>query len=271
MEFLKNRIQMVYGIIMGTNINDPEQLSLQARIDNISGLIPSTLGETFNLSSINIYVLGYNNKKQLVGNPNIITTLTNDNLPLTLTSNIKSYLSNFKLLTDIVTINDGYIVNFGVMFDLIAEKYANKQEVKLNCIQKIKDYFRIEKMQFNQPIYKSQLEYELMGVEGVRSIGHVTITQDLDYFIPNGGGESLNSPTYTYSFSSDGTGADLDGDGISDGSFVVAGGGTTGYGYKYDFPTALSDDGTIVVPPNIGTPTVFELKNPNQNIQGRVR
>ena len=32
-------------------------------------------------------------------------------------------------------------------------------------------------MQFNQPIYKSQLEYELMGVEGVRSIGHVTISQ----------------------------------------------------------------------------------------------
>jgi len=269
MEFLKNRIQMVYGIIMGTNINDPEQLSLQARIDNISGLIPSTLGETFNLSSINIYVLGYNNKKQLVGNPNIITTLTNDNLPLTLTSNIKSYLSNFKLLTDIVTINDGYIVNFGVMFDLIAEKYANKQEVKLKCIQKIKDYFRIEKMQFNQPIFKSQLEYELMGVEGVRSIGHVTITQDNDYFYDDG--ESLNSPTYTYSYVAGDGNIDIDNDGAPDGSFVVAGGGTTGYGYKYDFPTALSDDGTIVVPPNIGTPTVFELKNPNQNIQGRVR
>ena len=31
------------------------------------------------------------------------------------------------------------------------------------------------------------------------------------------------------------------------------------------------DDGTIVLPPNLATPTVFELKNPNQNIQGRVR
>ena len=256
-------------IINGVPMDDLN--GLQGRIDNVSGLIPSISGDVVSLSSINIYVLGYNNKKQLVGNPNIITTLTNDNLPLTLTSNIKSYLSNFKLLTDIVTINDGYIVNFGVMFDLIAEKYANKQEVKLNCIQKIKDYFRIEKMQFNQPIYKSQLEYELMGVEGVRSIGHVTITQDLDYFIPNGGGESLNSPTYTYSYTAGDGNIDIDNDGAPDGSFVVADGGTTGYGYKYEFKDALSEDGTIVVPPNIGTPTVFELKNPNQNIQGRVR
>ena len=30
-------------------------------------------------------------------------------------------------------------------------------------------------------------------------------------------------------------------------------------------------DGTIVRPPHSSTPAVFELKNPNQNIQGRVR
>ena len=222
------------------------------------------------LSTINIYILGYNNRKQLVGNPNTNSTGTNDNLPLTLMTNIKKYLENFKLLTDTITLNDGYIVNFGVIFDVIAEKYANKQEVKLKCIQKIKDYFRIEKMQFNQPIFKSDLEYELMGVEGVRSIGHVTITQKDDYN-SDIADANLKDSTYTYSFSTAGTGADIDGDGVSDGSFVVASGGTTGYGYKYNFQNALSDDGTIIVPPLISTPTVFELKNPNTNIQGRVR
>jgi len=215
--------------------------------------------------TINIYVLGYNNRKQLVGNPHF----SSDNLPMTLMTNIKKYLENFKLMTDVITLNDGYIVNFGVMFDVIAEKYADKQKVKLDCIQKIKDYFRIEKMQFNQPIFKSQLEYELMGVEGVRSIGHVTITQDLDYFYEDG--ESLTSPTYTYSFDNSVLAVDIDGIPGLDGSFVVADGGTDGYGYKYDFKTALSDDGTIILPPNLATPTVFELKNPNTNIEGRVR
>ena len=239
-------------------------------LDNIPTETPdvNNLARELELGTVNIYLLGYNNRKQLVGNPHTRTTLTNDKLPDTLLSNIKKYLENFKLMTDVVTLNDGYIVNFGVMFDVIAEKYANKQQVKLACIQKIKDYFRIEKMQFNQPIYKSQLEFELMGVEGVRSIGHVTITQDRDYFYQDG--ESLTSPTYTYSHTND-SGVDLDGDGVNDPGYIVADGGTGGYGYKYNFQIALSDDGTIIVPPNTGTPAVFELKNPNTNIQGRVR
>ncbi len=223
-------------------------------------------GTGIDISTINIYVLGYDNQKQLVGNPHF----TDVSLPNTLTSNIKSYLNNFKLLTDVITINDGYVVNFGVFFDVIAEKYANKQQVKINCIEKIKDYFNISKMQFNQPIYKSQLEFELMGIEGVRSIGHVTITQEIDYF-DGDNGDVFESPLYTYSFSNQGNGSDIDGDGVPDGGFVEADGGTAGYGFKYNFQNALSEDGTIVVPPNTATPTVFELKNPNQNIQGRVR
>ena len=106
-----------------------------------------------------------------------------------------------------------------------------------------------------------------MGVEGVLSIGHVTITQHEDF---NGDGDLLLNPTYTYSHTND-SGVDLDGDGINNPGYIVADGGTAGYGYKYNFQIALSDDGTIIVPPNITTPTVFELKNPNQNIQGRVR
>jgi len=108
-----------------------------------------------------------------------------------------------------------------------------------------------------------------MGVEGVRSIGHVTITQENDYFIPDGGGENLDSPTFSYLYTTSGGDVDIDGDGVPDGSFITN--DTTGYGYKYEFKNALSEDGTIIVPPNVATPTVFELKNPNQNIQGRVR
>ena len=218
----------------------------------------SALARELELGTINIYLLGYNNRKQLVGNPHTNTTFTDDNLPLTLTSNLKKYLSNFKLMTDVVTLNDGYIVNFGVIFDVIAEKYADKQKVKLDCIQKIKDYFRIEKMQFNQPIYKSQLEFELMGVEGVRSIGHVTITQKEDYNSDVADAD-LGSATYTYSKEDDIYVDQSNGE------------GTAGYGFKYDFSIALSDDETIIVPPQISTPAVFELKNPNTNIQGRVR
>jgi len=126
-------------------------------------------------------------------------------------------------------------------------------------------------MQFNQPIFKSKLEFELMGIEGVRSIGHVTITQEKDYFFDDG--ELLTPPTFTYSFSQNGAGVDLDGDGVIDGGFTIPNTASEflNYNYRYDFKSALSNDGTIIVPPNTSTPAVFELKNPNQNIQGRVR
>tara|TARA_Y100000996_G_scaffold280664_1_gene221421 strand:+ start:3219 stop:5471 length:2253 start_codon:yes stop_codon:yes gene_type:complete len=217
------------------------------------------------LTTINIYCLSYNSQKQLVGNPHADSLGVSDSVPQTLLTNTNNYLQNFKMLTDTLTFNDGYVVNFGVIFDVIAERYVDKQKVKLDCIQKIKDYFRIEKMQFNQPIYKSKLEYELMGVEGVRSVGHITLTQDRDYFYDDmagnstGEGEEFNPPLYTYSYRSDGE------------TFEIS--QAVGYGYKYDFSLqgALSDDKTIIIPPQVSTPTVFELKFPDQNIIGRVR
>ena len=259
---LPNKIQALLDADLLPYIADNQ--SIVTNVRDAANQLPSNLIiNDNNFGTIDIYVLAYNLNKQLIGNPHTNTTLTDDNLPTTLTSNISNYLENFKLLTDVVTINDGYIVNFGVIFDVIAEKYANKQEVKLNCIQKIKDYFKIEKMQFNQPINKSQLEYEIMGVEGVRSIGHVTLTQYSDYFYSDPQEMTLSVNTYRYSYDSD-TGNYQD-------DTLNGGDGTVGYGYKYDFNYATSDDGTIILPPTTDTPAVFELKNPNINIQGRVR
>ena len=44
--------------------------------------------------------------------------------------------------------------------------------------------------------------------------------------------------------------------------------GTSGYGWKYDFQSALYKG--VILPPSPDNPGVFELKNPNQNIKGVV-
>ena len=76
-------------------------------------------------------------------------------------------------------------------------------------------------MQFGQPIFVSQLEYELMSLDGVRGINYVTITQNSDY----NGYSTLNNPTYLYSFDPAANN--------SAGGFTTEG-GTEGYGYKFD-------------------------------------
>ena len=43
-------------------------------------------------------------------------------------------------------------------------------------------------------------------------------------------------------------------------------GGESGYGFKYSFDGSLVDD---IYRPSV-TPSVFELKNPNQDIYGKV-
>ena len=142
---------------------------------------------------------------------------------------------------------------------MLAHQHANKSQVKLKCIEKIKEYFRIEKMQFSQPIYVSQLEYELMDIDGVRAVNQVCITQNQEYdktgiLIPEGQTLFESGGAYYYSLQS---------------GEITTDQGNAGYGYLYDFSGAY--DNGIIRPPDPSNPGVFELKYPNRNIIGVVR
>ena len=218
--------------------------------------------------TINAHILSYDKNKNLVGNPHANTgTLTGvtDFVPTILKNNIKNYLENYKILTDFVSIQDGYVINFGVVFEVVAHRFSNKAEVKVRCIDAIRNYFNIDKMQFGQPMNVGQLEYELMGVDGVRSVNFVCVTQQTAYDksgtdIP---GVGFTNPLYTYSVNDGNT------DNIVTSDELSSGGGTPGYGWKYNFKGAYSDG--IILPANPNNPAVFELKNPNQNIIGVVK
>ena len=249
--------------ISATQIQDINALIGQIPSGDV--LLSSGVGE------IRIYILSYNVSKSLFGNPAAGQTNTNDDIPVILKNNLSRYIDNFRILTDSVEILDGFIINFGVFFDVVAHKYANKQEVKVLCIEKIKEYFKIEKMQFSQAIYVSQLEYELMNIDGVAAVNYVTITQDVDWRDPSYGTQNydaaqLGQNTFKYYLAS-GTTGDFVFDGISD--VTVSSDGTEGYGWKYSFQDAYENG--IILPPSPEAPGVFELKNPNQNIKGRVR
>ena len=217
-------------------------------------LLPEQALDPNPLGSIKVFILSYDNTKSLVGNPLAAQNNLSDGIPDLLKNNIKNYLDNYKILTDTIEISDGYIVNFGVSFEVVAHKHSNRQEVKIACIERIKQYFNVDFMQFVQPIYLGKLEYELMSVEGVRSVNDVTLTQDL------GDGAGL-----LFKYSMDGDILNINGnaqDGIN--------------GYKYNFSPQNEEgegganvNGTIL-PANPNNPAIFELKNPNQNIRGVV-
>ena len=116
-------------------------------------------------------------------------------------------------------------------------------------------------MQFKSPIYVGDIEYRLMDIDGVRSVNHITITQDIDYRDASGG-TAFTTPLYNTVY--------------HNGAFKTAtdmgdGAGTIGYGYKYNFAEVWATGGNQNILSPSQTPAVFEIKNPNTDIKGIVR
>jgi hypothetical protein len=109
-------------------------------------------------NAINLYVLGYNNKKKL-------TTLNSY-----VKSNLAKYLEPYRVLNDNVNILDGFVINIGVNFSIRVHKNYNMSDVLIRCIDAIKNYFDINKWQMNQPIYINDLNVLLNSIDGVRTV-----------------------------------------------------------------------------------------------------
>ena len=145
------------GVIQG-DVLTPEVLQTEF-IDKGESLKVSDLEVRVpNPMALNFYVLGYNNNKQLV-NVNEATK-----------RNIKTYMGQYRILTDAINLKNAYVINIGIRFTIYAKRGYNKEEVIFNCIQKVKDYFNIDKWQINQPIIMSDVAYQISLVDGVNSV-----------------------------------------------------------------------------------------------------
>lgn len=112
---------------------------------------------------VNLYVLGYNQQKKLV-------TLNSD-----VKRNLRTYIDQYRILTDEVRILDAFVVNIGVEFDIVVFKNYNMNEVLLRCIDVIRDFFNIDRWQINQPIILADLYAAIASVDGVQSVKRVEV------------------------------------------------------------------------------------------------
>jgi len=124
----------------------------------------TSLSEINNPFAINMYLLGYDVNKNL------------SNLNKAIKQNLKTYLSEYRMLTDGVNIIDGFIINIGCDFEIICYSNYNKREVLANCLVALQSYFNIDNWTFNKPINISEIELILANVEGVMSVPSVKIS-----------------------------------------------------------------------------------------------
>lgn len=162
-----------------------------------------------NRLALSLYVLAFNNDGHLVkASPS-------------LKRNLKTYLSQYIMLTDAVDIKDAFVVNIGVKFEIVTLPSYQSRDVLLNCTEALKKALQRDQLTINQPINISNLYTLLDRVKGVQTVKKV---------------ELVNK----------------------------AGGKYSEYGY--DVKGATRDN---VLYPSFD-PCCFEVKYPNQDIEGRV-
>ena len=111
--------------------------------------------------AMNMYVLGFNQDKQLVS------------LNQAIKENLKTYLGYYRMLTDAINIKDAFIINIGVDFEISVLSNYNSNETLLKCINELKIFFDIDRWQINQPVIKSEIVNLLGNVKGVQSVINV--------------------------------------------------------------------------------------------------
>ena len=122
-----------------------------------------TSEEESNPLALNLYTLSYDKNKKL--------TETGEATK----ENIKQYLSQYRLMTDAINIKDGYIINFGINFEIIVIPSYNANEMLLKGISALKQKYAIDRVQFNEPILISEIYSTLSAIEGVQSVTNVGV------------------------------------------------------------------------------------------------
>ena len=224
----------------GDSLSTDDRDTIERLFDNVISFADD---EEFN-PTVDLYVLSYDAERKLIAPPELIKR------------NIQNYLGQFRMLSDKIRILPGYVINFGVVFDVMTFPGYDSSVIKSNCIEAIKSFYSTDKMQFKQILYTADIVNLLNGLEGIKAVNDVVFTQD-NNFVDNK--SMFNPPLYSKSINSIGNITTVN---------------DAGYGHLYDFQqffdTINSPAGRGVVLPAYD-PAVFEIKNPDTDIKGVVR
>jgi hypothetical protein len=160
---LQEFTDLVMGFVNTPDASEPTQDTVQTEIRDFLVGKTSNDNEKNNPFAINLYMLGLDGTGRLT------------QINRAVKENLKTYLNEYKILTDGVNFSDGFIINIGVNFEVTCYPNFNKSEIVAKCILDLKDYFNIDKWAFNQTINLNQVELLLANVEGVSSVPMVEI------------------------------------------------------------------------------------------------
>ena len=109
----------------------------------------------------------------------VVSTTTNGELSLasdSLKTNLKTWLSKYKMINDTVDILDAVIVNIGLNFEVITELTKDTNLILNDCLTAVKEALT-EKLNIGEPFYLTDIYKTLNAVNGVIDTKNVSIYQ----------------------------------------------------------------------------------------------
>ena len=134
------------------------------------------------LENLNLYILSENANQEFT------------NASEALKNNLRTYLTQFKIIGDSVEIKDAFVINITIDFEIIVFPNFNNNDVILSCITSLQEYFSRDKWQINQPILLREIFIRLDKISGVQTVKDIIIT--------NKAGTSSGYSQYGYYISS---------------------------------------------------------------------
>ena len=162
---------MVRALSLPSNYGNISKIHIES--EKLSNLLP---GET--PSILNMFTLAYDVNKKLTYASNALK------------QNLKTYLSQYRVINDSIKIKDAFVINIGVDFEITVLPQYNSNLVIANCISSLKDYFNIDKWEINEPILLKDLYILLDKIDGVQTVKNITIA--------NKSGAMMGYSVYSY-------------------------------------------------------------------------
>ena len=146
------------GLVQKLGDTKRTEQEIKDEVTRFLGGKKSNTSEKNNPFAINLYILGYNSEKTL------------STLNQAVKENLKTYISEYRMLTDGVNLIDGFVINIGCDFEIRVYGGYNKREVLVKVQQELAKYFNIDNWTFNMAINISEIELLIAGIEGVQSV-----------------------------------------------------------------------------------------------------
>lgn len=120
-------------------------------------------------------ILENNNKINIIVASQDVNGKLTQNVPQVLKDNIASYLANYRMMNDYISVNTGNIIDLAFEIYITIAKNTNQNSIISDVVTKVNDYMLPQNREFGEDVLISEIKSVVQNIEGVINISDVKV------------------------------------------------------------------------------------------------